>query len=208
MNKKEENLNNEIESEAEKVENENQTNQEVSEQDSKDEQEEVVELTLEEQLEKEKNNTILALAELENMRKRNANEIQDIKKYGVAPLARDLFTVYENLNMALKSISEEDKQNNTVLNNLYFGLDMVLNNFKAAFNNNKIDIILPNVGDTFDHNLHQAMSEIESDDVEPGKIAQVIQPAYKLEDRLLKPSVVNVAKNVSNETDVQKKDDE
>lgn len=197
----------------ENVENENIVNEEdiineeIEQDNEADEAQEEIELTLEEQLEKEKNNTVLALAELENMRKRNANEIKDIKKYGVAPLARDLFTIYENLNMALKSISEDDKQNNQVLNNLYFGLDMVLNNFKTAFNNNKIDIILPNVGDSFDHNFHQAMSEVETEEVEAGKIVQVIQPAYKLEDRLLKPAVVNIAKGPSNGDNDEKEED-
>lgn len=197
----------------ENVENENIVNEEdiineeIEQDNEADETQEEIELTLEEQLEKEKNNTVLALAELENMRKRNANEIKDIKKYGVAPLARDLFTIYENLNMALKSISEDDKQNNQVLNNLYFGLDMVLNNFKTAFNNNKIDIILPNVGDSFDHNFHQAMSEVETEEVEAGKIVQVIQPAYKLEDRLLKPAVVNIAKGPSNGDNDEKEED-
>jgi len=54
--------------------------------------------------------------------------------------------------------------------------------------------IAPEVGDKLDPNLHQAMSMVESDDVEAGCILNVIQAGFQLHDRLLRPAMVIVAK--------------
>ena len=49
-------------------------------------------------------------------------------------------------------------------------------------------------GEQFDYNLHQAMFEKETSDVDPGTIVEVMQPGWKLHDRLLRPAMVGVAK--------------
>lgn len=135
-----------------------------------------------------------AVADVQNMRKRTDEEIAKHRKYGCATLARDLFGVADNLRMAVQSISEEDKKNIPALHNLSFGLDMVVTEFKNAFEKNGITQILPTAGDTFDHNIHQAMGETETAHMEAGKIAFVMSAGYMLHDRLLKPAMVNVAK--------------
>ncbi|MGB1360684.1 MAG: nucleotide exchange factor GrpE [Alphaproteobacteria bacterium] len=152
------------------------------------------ELTVEEQLAEAKNNLLLALAEVQNMRKRTDEEIATARKYGVSPLARDLFSVADNLRMAIMSVTDEEKENNQTLKNLSIGLDMVSNEFYSAFEKNGIKQILPQIGDDFDHNQHQAMGEVESEEVEKGKIAQVLSAGYILDDRLLKPAMVNISK--------------
>ena len=152
------------------------------------------ELTVEEQLEKAKSDLLLLVADMQNMRKRTDEEIATVRKYGASTLARDLFSVADNLRMALMSITDEEKENNQTLKNLSFGLDMVANEFNSAFEKNGIKQILPQVGDEFDHNQHQAMGEVESEEVEKGKIAQVLSAGYMLHDRLLKPAMVNVSK--------------
>ena len=49
----------------------------------------------------------------------------------------------------------------------------------------------------FDPNIHQAMFEIENDEVEEGTILQVVQEGFKIEDRLLRPALVGVSKKTS-----------
>lgn len=147
------------------------------------------------------NDVLRAVADVQNMRKRTDEEIAKERKYGCATLARDMFGVADNLRMALMSISEDDKNTIPALKNLSFGLDMVAHALQDAFKKNGITEIVPAVGDDFDHNQHQAMGEVETDDVEMGKIAVVLSAGYMLYDRLLKPAMVNVAKPVSeNET--------
>ena len=60
---------------------------------------------------------------------------------------------------------------------------------------------LDNIVEKFDHNLHQAMIEIERDDCEPGIVVQELIPGYTLHDRLLRPSMVGVSKTKTDKTD-------
>ena len=63
----------------------------------------------------------------------------------------------------------------------------------ACFERHRIAKVTPEIGEKFDHNRHQAMFEVESDQP-PGTIAQVLQPGYVIADRLLRPALVGVAK--------------
>ena len=156
--------------------------------------EEVVELTIEESLAKTEEDLLRAMADMQNTRRIAENDVVAARKYGVAPLARDLFTVAQNLRMALMSISDEDKEKNPAFKNLAFGLDMVANEFDSAFEKNSIKKIMPAVGDDFNHDRFQAMGEVETGEVDGGKVAQVLSAGYILHDRLLKPAMVNTEK--------------
>ena len=63
----------------------------------------------------------------------------------------------------------------------------------ACFERHQIAKVTPGIGERFDHNRHQAMFEVESDQP-PGTVAQVLQPGYVIADRLLRPALVGVAK--------------
>jgi molecular chaperone GrpE len=64
----------------------------------------------------------------------------------------------------------------------------------AAFERHQIAKVVPELGEKFDHNRHQAMLEIETADHPPGTVAEVMQPGYVIADRLLRPALVAVAK--------------
>ncbi len=175
--------------------NETDNSSKTGENDSyKKPQNKTEELTGEEKFTKCNEQLLRCLAEIQNTKKRNDTEIAEVRKFGAGILARDLLSVSDNLAMALKSISDEDKKNIPALKNLAFGLDMISNDFIATFEKNNIKKILPNVGDAFDHNLHQAMGEVEVEGVESGTIAEVLSAGYTLHTRLLKPAMVNIAK--------------
>jgi molecular chaperone GrpE len=65
----------------------------------------------------------------------------------------------------------------------------------ASFERHQIAKVEPAPGERFDHNRHQAMYEVETDQYAPGSIAQVLQPGYTIADRLLRPALVGVAKS-------------
>ncbi len=178
----------------ETVETEEQAEPEIPFEDLTAEQQVAI---LQQKLADSSNDVLRAIADLQNMRKRTDEEIAKERKYGCSTLARDLFGVADNLRMAMASISDTDKKYIPALNNLSFGLDMVLKEFLNAFERNGITQILPTVGDDFDHNMHQAMGETETPDIEAGKIAFVMSAGYTLHDRLLKPAMVNVAKAIT-----------
>ena len=73
------------------------------------------------------------------------------------------------------------------------GVDMTLKTLTQALTDNGI-IATGEVGETFDPTKHQAIQSVDSDDVESDQIAQVLQKGYMLQDRVLRPAMVAVAK--------------
>ena len=138
-----------------------------------------------------------ALAETENIRRRMDKEKQDNARYGTAPLAKDLLSVLDNFERALLASPKETKNKNDLeknYNSLYEGVSLTLKEIISIFNRNGIEIINPEKGETFDHNIHQAMLEVVTDEFKPGSVCEVLQPGYKIYDRLLRPAMVGVSK--------------
>ena len=147
--------------------------------------------TLEEQLTTTKDQLLRAMAEAENTRKRAAREKEEMAQYAVTNFARDLLSVSDNLNRAIESLraSEDDASVKSLLEGVEITEKELLKVF-TKYKINKIDAL----DQAFDHNLHQALIEIPSDDKEPGTIVQEMQVGYTIADRLLRPSMVGVAK--------------
>ena len=138
-----------------------------------------------------------ALAETENIRRRMDKEKQDNARYGTVPLAKDLLSVLDNFERALLASPKETKNKNDLeknYNSLYEGVSLTLKEIISIFNRNGIEIINPEKGETFDHNIHQAMLEVVTDEFKPGSVCEVLQPGYKIYDRLLRPAMVGVSK--------------
>tara|TARA_Y100001936_G_scaffold58839_1_gene58050 strand:+ start:710 stop:1291 length:582 start_codon:yes stop_codon:yes gene_type:complete len=138
-----------------------------------------------------------ALAETENIRRRMDKEKQDNARYGTAPLAKDLLSVLDNFERALLASPKETKNKNDLeknYNSLHEGVSLTLKEIISIFNRNGIEIINPEKGETFDHNIHQAMLEVVTDEFKPGSVCEVLQPGYKIYDRLLRPAMVGVSK--------------
>ena len=131
------------------------------------------------------------LAEMENLRKRFEREKSESIKFGSSKLARDILSPNDNLIRALKNIPE-DKKISEPINNFINGLKMVQKEFTAILEKHGINQI-DALNKKFDHNLHQAMLEIETDE-EEGIVVQEIQSGYTMHERLLRPSMVGVSK--------------
>ena len=134
-----------------------------------------------------------AVAETENIRKRSQRELQEANKYAVTGFARDLISVVENLHRAATSIPAEAQDTSPELKNIAQGVEMTLQETYSVFERHHIKRIDPK-GEMFDHNIHQAVVQIDSDDEPAGKILQVMQAGYTIHDRLLQPAMVGVAK--------------
>jgi molecular chaperone GrpE len=140
-----------------------------------------------------KDQLLRSLAEGENIRRRTEREKTDMSKYAITNFAREIISVADNLTRALGSISEESRSGNEELANLCLGIEMTdkeLTNTFEKFNIKAIDAI----GQKFDHNIHQAMFEVEDPDRPAGVVVQEIQKGYVLFDRLLRPAMVGVSK--------------
>lgn len=139
-----------------------------------------------------KDQLLRSLAEVENVRKRAEREKTDTKKFAVANFARELLTIADNLQRALDSAP--DVPDDDPLSGFLDGVAMTERELLAVFQRNSI-VRIEALGERFDHNLHQAMFEVENTGQPPGTVVQELQPGYKLHDRLLRPAMVGVAKN-------------
>lgn len=150
--------------------------------------------TLSSEIEKLKGDLLRAMAETENVRKRAQKEKEDAFKYAISNFARDLTTVCENLRRACSSISQEEIQSHPGFKSFFEGVDMTEKELLSVFDRHGIKRIAPQPGDMFDHNLHQAMFEVEDASKPAGTIMETMQAGYMLHDRLLKPAFVGVSK--------------
>jgi molecular chaperone GrpE len=142
-----------------------------------------------------KDEKLRLLAEMENLRKRTDRDRVDLIKYGSINFARDILSPDDNLTRALSTITEEDKKSETITN-LIDGLKMVQKEFSTILEKHGIKKIEA-LKQKFDHNFHQAMLEIESDDFDEGTVIQEVQSGYTMHERLLRPSMVGVSKKPS-----------
>ena len=181
------------------------TNENPSESDTPISDEDII-LKLNEEISNLKDQRLRAIAELENFRKRAEKDQSDALKYGIANFAKEIINIKDNIERAQSSISDEVKTNEAV-KSVVEGLDLIAQATVSTFE--KIGIKkVESINQKFDHNLHQAMMEIEKDEIEPGTIVQEILPGYTLHDRLLRPAMVGVSKNTQENQDNKDKKNE
>ena len=203
--------NNENETDAENIkenisENSNE-NEEVIDESAEDTEEN--ELTDEDKLKEEiiilREEKVRVLAEMENLRKRFDREKIDSIKYGSVNFARDILSPGDNLERALSAINKEEDHPQSI-KNLIEGLLMVKKELSTALEKNGITKI-ETLEKKFDPNLHQAMMEIENDNLDEGTVVQEIQTGYMMYERLLRPAMVGVSKKSKKETDIDIEED-
>ena len=180
--------------------------EQASEQDQETENVETSEAIIEklnEEISSLKDQRLRAIAELENFRKRAEKDQSDALKYGVSNFAKEIINISDNIERAQSSIPEEAKNNETI-KSVIEGIDLIAQSVVTTFE--KIGIKkIESLNEKFDHNLHQAMMEIENDDLEPGTIVQELIPGYTLHDRLLRPAMVGVSKKPKKNDDIADK---
>jgi len=139
-----------------------------------------------------KDRLLRALAEAENTRRRAQREREDASKYAITGFAKDLLSAADNLRRALDSLPESEARDERT-RSLLAGVAATERELLSVFGRHGIRRIDP-PGERFDHNFHQAIFEAERADQPAGTIVEVLQPGYVLNDRLLRPAMVGVAK--------------
>ena len=148
--------------------------------------------SLEKEIETLKEEKIRLLAEMENLRKRFEREKVETIKFGSINLARDILSPGDNLERALDALPEDENHPESI-KNLIDGLKMVLKEYKSTLEKHGVKKI-ETLNKKFDHNFHQAMMEVENNDVEEGTVVQEVQSGYTMHDRLLRAAMVGVSK--------------
>ena len=187
----EQNQENQQESSEEKIVEENEEN--INNENEEDK--------LKEEISSLKDEKIRVLAEMENLRKRFDREKIDFIKYGSVNFARDILSPGDNLERALSAVNSDEDHSDSI-KNLIEGLLMVKKEFATALEKNNVTKI-DTVNKKFDPNLHQAMMEVENDDLDEGIVVQEIQSGYIMHDRLLRPAMVGVSKKSQQKLEVE-----
>ena len=153
--------------------------------------------TPEEQIAELNDQLLRALAELENTRRRAERDRSEALKYGAISFARDMVGVTDNLQRALKAIGDMEAAQRDGLpetvSALIDGVAATERDLLAALARHKVSVIAP-LGEKFDPNLHEALFEAPGTGQENGTIIDVIETGYVMEERLLRPAKVGIAK--------------
>jgi molecular chaperone GrpE len=130
-------------------------------------------------------------AEMENLKRRTQKDLETAHKFALENLVKELISVMDSLELGLQALTDQ----NDDVQKFREGSELTLKQFEAVFSKFNIQKINP-IGELFDPKRHQAMTMQPSADVEPNHILDVFQKGYCLNERLIRPAMVVVAKAV------------
>lgn len=151
--------------------------------------------TLEEQyaqaltdLEELKKENLRILADSENFKKRLQREKDEYCKFATSTILEEIIPVIDNLDLALAHSKDND-----ACKNLAMGVEMTQKIFLDTMKKHGLEQIA-DLNVPFDPSRHEAMGQVEQDDVEENTVCQMMQKGYVLKDRLLRPAKVMVSR--------------
>ncbi len=139
------------------------------------------------ELEQLKAQSLVERADLDNQRKRMSRELDNARKFANERLLGDLLPVLDSLEAGLANAAADDP--------LRAGLELTQRQLLRVAEINGLVTVAPAAGDAFDPDQHQAMGMIDADGIAPGAVAQTFQKGYVLNQRLLRPAMVVVARH-------------
>ena len=140
-----------------------------------------------------KDRLLRAHAEVENIRKRSEREKEETAKYAITRLAREIVNVGDNFQRAIDAVPPGAADQDSALKSFLEGVTMTERELLNVLERYGIRRVQP-MNEIFNPHLHQAVMEIARSDVPTGTIVQVFQAGFMIEDRVLRPAMVAVAK--------------
>ena len=147
---------------------------------------------LEEEAATARDNALRALADAQNVKRRAEQDVEKARKFALEQFAKELLPVVDNMERALEATEGHDEAVTLIAE----GVELTLKSFLDALKKFNVEAVDPQ-GEPFDPNLHQAMSMVENNEVEPNSVIAVMQKGYTLNGRLLRPAMVMVSKAAS-----------
>lgn len=144
---------------------------------------------LQQELAEAKDTVLRVQAEMQNMRRRVERDIENAHKFALERFVGELLEVVDNLERALAAFDVSDKEQTPLIE----GVELTLKSFLGVLERFQVESVNPK-GDTFNPELHQAMSTVPSAEVAPNTVVEVFQKGYQLNGRLVRPAMVVVSK--------------
>jgi molecular chaperone GrpE len=137
------------------------------------------------------NRVLMAQADLENFRKRMRRDVEDQIRFAAIPVVSDLLQVRDNLVRAIEAAATSDATG-TSTDGLRDGVKMLVKQFDDMLGKHGMTAIA-SVGETFDPNFHQAISQMPSTQFPAGTIAHEAVTGFQMHGRVIRPSQVVVS---------------
>ena len=140
-----------------------------------------------------KDKLLRSLAENENQIRRARRDREDATKYAAANFARDMLGVADNIRRAMEAVPDGLNQQDAAVKAFLDGITLTERELLTTLERHGIKKISP-LGEKFDHDHHEALFEVPTNDADPGTVMQVVEEGYIIHDRLLRAARVGVAK--------------
>ncbi|MEN9463939.1 MAG: nucleotide exchange factor GrpE [Pseudomonadota bacterium] len=128
-------------------------------------------------------------AEMQNVRRRADADVEKAHKFGVEKFANEMISVVDNLERAIAACDAQDAATKVLRD----GVEMTLSSMLSSLAKFKVEVVNP-LNESFNPELHQAITLIDSPDAAPNSVIAVMQKGYTLQGRLLRPAMVVVSK--------------
>lgn len=132
------------------------------------------------------------MAELHNLGNRLRKDFERKQEYAITNFAKEILDVGDILAVGLENCNDKESEH-------YRGMEMTLDKFFIILKQHGITPI-DSLNKPFDHDVHEALTSQETDEVEPGQVIQVVQEGYQFKERVLRPAKVIVSKKVSDKS--------
>lgn len=150
--------------------------------------------SLEAELSEAKDQSLRVAAEMQNLRKRAERDVENAHKFGQEKLINELLPVLDNLDRAIASVDQSEGEPAEEVKSILEGVELTRKSTLEALKKFSVEVVEP-YGEPFDPNLHEAMTMVPSDTVEPNSVVDVLQKGYVLNGRLLRAAMVVVSKS-------------
>jgi molecular chaperone GrpE len=144
--------------------------------------------SLQAQVDEQKDSWLRTCAEFDNYKKRVQRDTSRVYQDALASTVKTFLIIADDLERALK-----DKPNNEESAAWVKGIEMIYQKLMNQMKNQGVERMDVNPGDTFDPNIHEAITLEEHPDYTEGQIIDIIQPGYRISDRIIRPAMVRVA---------------
>ena len=184
------------------MDKENQENSNNEEKDQNEKQKTMVALTydeydalekeiesLREEFEEQKEGWLRTRADFENYRKRVQRDAARSYQDAMSTILKIFLQVSDDLERALKNRPKDEEVQNWVN-----GIELIHQKLMNQMKNQGVERMDVQPGDEFDPNIHEAITQEENPDFDEGQIIDVVQPGYRISDRIIRPAMVRVAR--------------
>ncbi|WP_088346701.1 MULTISPECIES: nucleotide exchange factor GrpE [Rhodomicrobium] len=143
-----------------------------------------------------KDKSLRLIAEMENLRRRTERDKSEFAKYAISEFARDVVGVGDNIRRAIEAVPKEAVVSDPALSSLIEGVEVTERELLKVLERFQVKRFDP-IGQPFNPHLHEAMTKIEVPNVAADTVVQVIHAGYMIDERVLRPAAVIVAKGSS-----------